>query len=112
MIDKIGVSALLSPLSTAGGSGLLGGSKKDATLATITKDILGAKYNFEDKVAKTDFSGDLRSFIKENLTPEKAQGLLAALDALDKLPDSAEQGDKTTQQLLGTLRGNILDFLA
>jgi len=107
MIDKTGVAALLSP-STLTGTSSLG---KKTTLATITKDLLNAKYNPENPPESTQFSQELRSFITENLKPEQAKSLLSALDALDGIENTTEQGDLATQQLLGNLQGNILNLL-
>lgn len=89
----------------------------DSTLATITSDLLNAKYNIEQAASSVSISDDFRQFITDNLSEDKAAKLLADIDAIDNFNNAQTTAvSNPVGQLIGSGDGggqtNILDLLA
>ncbi len=120
MVSILQTTALFgSAVSTLGNSGQQSVfNQQDATLATITTDLLNAEFNIDQPAVTTSFSQELISFINDNLDENVAESLLADIAAIDNFNGVSNESDNegsegltAASELFGN-QGNILDLLA
>ncbi|MDG1288032.1 MAG: hypothetical protein P8P30_10820 [Rickettsiales bacterium] len=117
MVSILQTSALLGSASSVLGNNEVPSifNQQDATLATITTNLLNAEFNITQPAVTTSFSQELINFITDNLDEGAAESLLADIAAIDKfngvVSESESSGSTAAAELFGN-QGNILDLLA